>query len=224
MKEEDLINHFKSFTTNERIKLFDKKIEERTRHITIVLENIFQAHNTSACLRSADCFGIQDVHIIENHNIFKDNSQISMGASKWLNIKKYNKNQNNTLDAIKKLRERGYRIAATTPHNSDLSIFELKAKKKTAIIFGSEYNGCSDIALNEADIKINIPMYGFTESFNISVAVALCLQQLSYRMRKSNIKWKLKQQEKEEVILEWLRNSIKSSNKIEELYIKNKLR
>lgn len=222
--DDKLISHLKSFTTSERIKLFEQKVEERTKYITIVLENIFQEHNTSACIRSADCFGIQDVHIIENNNTFKDNSHISMGASKWLNIKRYNEKENNTKATIQKLRKKGYQIAATTPHNSDLSLFNLDIKQKTAIIFGSEHNGCSNIALDEADIKINIPMYGFTESFNISVAVALCLQELSYKIRKTEINWKLGKKEKNEVILAWLRNSIKSSNQIEELFKKHNLR
>ena len=86
----DLICHLKEFVVDERRVLFEKKIEDRTKYLTIVLENIFQGRNISASIRSADCFGIQDVHVIENDNIFNDDPEVSLGAEKWLSVKKYN--------------------------------------------------------------------------------------------------------------------------------------
>ena len=87
----DLVRYLKKFITEERKKLFEEKIKERTKYITIVLENIFQSRNISASIRSSDCFGIQDIHIIENDNFFEDDSEVSMGGSKWIDIKHYNK-------------------------------------------------------------------------------------------------------------------------------------
>ena len=75
--------------------LIEAKIKERTQHLTIVLENVFQGRNISASIRSADCFGIQDVHIIENDNFFNDDSEVSMGAEKWITTKRYNQYQHN---------------------------------------------------------------------------------------------------------------------------------
>ena len=216
----DLISHLKEFIVDERRVLFEKKIEDRTKYLTIVLENIFQGRNISASIRSADCFGIQDVHVIENDNIFNDDPEVSLGAEKWISIKKYNQKNQNTIEAINQLKSKGYQIIATTPHNSDCSLYNLDiSKSKTALIFGSELRGCSSELLSHADKKVSIPIYGFTESYNISVSVSLCLQHLTYKMRRSNINWKLSVVQQEEVMLQWLRNSIKASREIEEQFL-----
>jgi len=220
--ENDLVQYLKEFIAKERKELFEAKIEERTKHITVVLENIFQSRNISASIRSSDCFGIQDVHVIENDNLFEDDSEVSMGASKWINIKHYSKKSHNTVDAITQLKKKGYNIIAASPHNADISLFDLDViESKIAIIFGSEVNGCSNEALELADCKMRIPMHGFTESFNISVSVSLCLQHLCYKIRKSKLNWKLNNQEKNEVMLKWLRNSIKASADIEKQFLEN---
>ena len=220
--ENDLVQYLKEFITEERKELFDEKIEERTRHLTVVLENIFQSRNISASIRSSDCFGIQDVHVIENDNLFEDDSEVSMGASKWIDITHYNKKSHNTVDAINQLKKKGYKIIATSPHDTDISLFDLDvADNKIAIIFGSEVNGCSHEALELADYKMKIPMYGFTESFNISVSVALCLQHLCYKIRNSTLNWKLNNQEKNAVMLKWLRETIKASAEIEKQFLES---
>lgn len=216
-----IIQHLKSFILEKRLKLFQHRIKERTQHLTIVLENIFQGRNISASIRSADCFGIQDIHIIENDNIFQDDSEVSMGAEKWVTIKRYNKEKHNSTKAIEYLKKQGYQIIATTPYNTDCDLYSLNISKKTALFFGSEAKGCSQKTLELADKRMRIPMYGFTESFNISVSVSLCLQHLTYKMRKSNIKWKMAKDKKEKVMLQWLRNSIKSAKKIEKKYLEN---
>ena len=222
MKKEQssLVKYLKKFVLDERKDLFNTKIQERTKYITIVLENIFQGRNISASIRSADCFGIQDVHVIENDNIFNNDPEVSMGAEKWITTKRHNTYKENSTRAIKYLRNKGYKIIATTPHNADSNLYDLDIKKgKIALFFGSEVNGCSKETLKLSDQKIKIPMYGFTESYNISVAVSLSLQHLTYKMRKSNIDWKLKKNQQERVMLQWLRNSIKSSKKIEEQFL-----
>ena len=222
MKKSDigLLQYLKEFVTNDRRELFEHKIQERTQHLTVVLENIFQGRNISASIRSADCFGIQNLHIIENDNTFNDDSEVSMGAEKWVTIKRYNKKTHNSSEAIKDLKSKGYQIIATTPHNTDYNLYDLDVtKKKTALFFGSETNGCSKETLSLADKKIKIPMYGFTESYNISVSVSLCLQHLTYKMRKSNIDWRLPIVEQNNVMIQWLRNSIKSASAIEKNYL-----
>ena len=218
----ELVEYLKEFIVDERRELFESKIKERTQHIAIVLENIFQGRNISASIRSADCFGIQDVHIIENDNIFNDDSEVSMGAEKWITKRRYNKKKHNSIAAIKKLKSEGYQIIATTPHNADCNLYDLDiTEKKTALFFGSEVKGCSKQVLGLADKKIKIPMYGFTESYNISVSVSLCLQHLTYKMRKSDIDWQLPKDQRDKVTLQWLRNSIKAASEIEESYLNN---
>tara|TARA_B100001142_G_scaffold323765_1_gene374356 strand:- start:1103 stop:1795 length:693 start_codon:yes stop_codon:yes gene_type:complete len=217
----NLIEYLKSFILDQRNILFEEKIEERTKYITVVLEDIFQARNISASIRSADCFGIQDVHIIENDNYFNHDSEVSMGAEKWVSLIRHNKRRNNSLETINKLKSEGYQIIATTPHDTDYDLFDLDvSENKLALFFGSEVKGCSIDTLALADKKIKIPMYGFTESFNISVSVSLCLQHLTYKLREEKVSWSMSQQEKDEVMLQWLRNSIKASAEIEKEYLK----
>ena len=216
----EIAEYLKEFVVNERRELFEAKIKERTQHLTIVLENIFQGRNISASIRSADCFGIQDVHIIENDNFFNDDSEVSMGAEKWITTKRYNQYKHNSIEAIKKLRAEGYQIIATTPHETDCSLYDLEiTEKKIALFFGSEVKGCSKQTLELADKKIKIPMYGFTESYNISVSVSLSLQHLTYKMRKSDINWGLPMDQQNKVLLQWLRNSIKAAPEIEKKYL-----
>lgn len=218
-----LLEHLSGYLTPKRLKLFNKILEMRTRHITVVLEDIYQSQNASAVLRTCDCFGIQDVHVIESRNEFKDNSEVSLGASKWLSINKYNEEASNSLAAIKALKQKGYRIVATTPHTNDqeLQDFDI-AKGKTALVFGSELPGITDTILNEADEFLKIPMYGFTESFNISVSAAITLHHLSLKMRNTpDLEWQLSQTEKNEIKMDWIRKTIKRSDLIEKRFLED---
>ena len=215
----DLVQYLKEFLVDERRKLFEEKIEQRTKHITVVLENIFQGRNISASIRSADCFGVQDVHVIENDNYFNDDSEVSMGADKWIKTTRYNQENHNSAATIKKLKKKGYQVIAATPHNTDCDLYDIEiTDQKIALIFGAEVRGCSEETLKLADKRMKIPMYGFTESFNISVSVSLCLQHLTYKMRNSAVNWRMSQEQKNETLLQWLRNSIKSSAQIEEKF------
>jgi len=214
------VDYLSSFVTPERLAVFEKVLNERTNYITVVLEDIYQPQNASAVLRSCDCFGIQDIHIIENKNSFVVDTEVAMGASKWLSLHKYHKKENNTLDALKTLKSKGYRIVATSPHLNDnlLPDFDL-TKGKAALVFGSEKPGISDIIMNEADEFLKVPMFGFTESFNISVSAALVLYELANKLRKTeNINWQLSDDEKYAIKLKWLRSSIKRSSLIEKRY------
>ena len=147
-----------------------------------------------------------------------------MGASNWLTVNRYEKNENNTLDCIQSLKNRGYRIVATSPHNSqtDLINFDL-SKGKTALFFGTELEGLSNLVLENADEYLHIPMYGFTESFNLSVSAAICLYEIRMKMEKENIKWQMTKDEKNQVLLDWLRCSIDRSEIVEDDFLKNRL-
>lgn len=222
--ENDLLTYLASYVTKKRLALFDKVLSERTRYLTVVLEDIYQSQNASAVLRTCDCFGIQDVHVIENRNVFNVNNEVALGASKWLCITKYNEEQNNSLTAINTLKEKGYRIVATTLHGKSTSLpdFDL-TKGKAAFVFGSELPGVTKSILNEADEFLKIPMYGFTESFNISVSVAIILSELSGKLRKLDDKiWKLNEEEKKYLKLQWIKNTVKASRQLEELFLKKK--
>ena len=212
---EELITYLTQFISDTRRAKFDDVLNYRTRHITIVLEDLYQPHNASAVLRSCDIFGIQDIHIIENKNAYTVNKDIAMGAPKWLNLYKYRNEENNTLTCIKKLKAQGYRIVATTPHENDCTIEQLSIDKPMALFFGTELTGISETVREYANEYVKIPMYGFTESFNISVSAALCLHTLTSKLHKSSVNWHLREEEKNELTLHWLRKSIHKVELIE---------
>ena len=220
-KKKQLIKHLSDFITKERIELLNNNLKQRTNHLAIVLEDIFHSQNASAVLRTADCFGVQNIHIIENKNNYNTHPNISLGSGKWLTETFYNKKKNNTEDCLKNLKKDGYKIIATSPHKAK-SIYDINIKKeKVALLFGTEQEGLSRLALEMADEKVKIPMYGFTESYNISVAAALCMQVIISKIREHNIAWQLSEEEKDEVMLNWLRNSIKESELIEKRFIQD---
>lgn len=214
----DLVHYLTNLVSENRKKKFDDVLNYRTRHITIALEDIFQTHNASAVLRSCDIFGIQDIHIIENRNEYVPNKDIAMGSAQWLNTYVYKNEENNTLNCINQLKEKGYRIVATSPHETDCTIDELPIDKPLALIFGTELTGISDTVKEHADEFVKIPMYGFTESFNISVSVALSLSTLTKKMHQSTTDWQLNDQEKDILLLKWLRNTIKLVDMVEKDY------
>jgi len=215
-----LLEHLMSFVSDERKKRFDDILQHRTRHITVVLEDIFQPHNASAVLRSCDLTGVQDVHIIENGNDYNVNPEVALGSSKWLNLIKYNEKDNNTLDIFDRLRKDGYTIVATTPHKNNFDLDTLPIDKKVAVVFGTELTGLSELAINNADEYLRIPMFGFTESYNISVSAALTLFTLTQRLRKSDINWQLDDDEISDILLDWARNSVGISEIIERHFMK----
>ncbi|CAN5129633.1 RNA methyltransferase [soil metagenome] len=221
--KQELYDFLIGFVTEARKIKFEEVILERTRYVTVAVEDVFQPHNASAVLRSAECFGVQDVHIIENKNKYNPSSDISLGSHQWLTLTRHTKSENNSLACIKSLREKGYRIVATTPHTNDCLINELDLSKgKVALFFGTEVDGLSDDIMKEADEFVKIPMYGFTESFNISVSAAICLFELTKELRESEIKFGLSEEEMLDIKLDWVKESVKSSDLLEKEFRKKK--
>ena len=214
--DNQLLEHLLSFLTDRRKNLFDEVISKRTRHFTVATEDVYQLHNTSAVMRSCDVFGIQDLHVIEEKVSKKIDREIAMGAQKWVNINRHN----STKECIDNLKENGYQIIATTPHNNSTELKEFDISKKSAFFFGKEKEGLSDIVLEAADGYLKIPMYGFTESLNISVSAAIILQTLITKVKDSDVVWELSELEKNEIKLQWAKMSIKSSTEIIERFNK----
>ena len=218
--EQALIQYLSQFVLPERLSLFNKVLSLRTNYLTVVLEDMYQTHNASAAVRTADCFGIQHVHVIENKNTFNLNPDVVRGASNWVTVNRYNTTAMNTPFALQKLRQEGYRIVVATPHDHDVDLesFDL-AKGKAAIVFGCERPGLTEFAMKEADEFMKIPMVGFTESLNVSVSVAITLHHLTHQLRNhSAINWMLSEKEKNMVLLNWLRTSIKRVDLLEEKF------
>lgn len=210
-----LSEYLGEYVSNKRLQRFDDVLNHRTRHLTVVLENIYQAYNASACLRTCDCFGIQDVHVIESVNHFSPNPDIAKGASQWLSIHRYTdveetSEESNaaTAECFKELRATGYRILATSPRQDSIPLSEIAIDQKTAVVFGAEKPGVSDFAIEQADELVHIPMFGFTESFNISVSAALILQQMTAQLHEMSINWHLTDLEKQDIRELWVRQSL----------------
>lgn len=214
-----LLDHLLQFVTSNKRMKFGEVLSNRTSYITVVLEDIYQSHNASAVLRSCDCFGIQNVHIIENRNTYTVNPDVALGASKWLTIHKYNRFPDNTEDCLNRLKADGYTIVATTPHNNDYTLEELPLDNKVALLFGTELEGLSQKAMKMSDRFMRIPIYGFTESFNISVTVAICLYYLSRKIRSENLTWKLNEEEMLDTSLLWVRSVVKKAHLIERKFL-----
>ncbi len=216
---QELTNYLEGFVSDRRKNRLKEVLAERTRHMTVVLEDVYQAHNASAVLRSCDCFGVQDIHFIEKRNTIKISEDVSMGSTQWLNIKKYNGQEDNTAACLQELKNKGYRIIATSPHKNDKTLSELDVTKPFALVFGTEIDGISETVFEMADEFVKIPMHGFTESFNISVSAALCMYELTTHIREQKITYQLNENEKQEIYLEWLKASIAKSDLIVKEYL-----
>lgn len=192
-------------------ELFDQVAAQRTRYLTVLLEEIYQEHNASAVLRSCDCFGIQELHVIESKNQYKVQRDIARGAGRWVDLYNYNEGSAPLLDAVTKLKSKGYKIAALTP-DAELSIFDIPLDQPLALSFGTEWEGISDEIREIADYKVSIPMVGFTESFNVSVSVALTLQALRQRLVESGTDWKLSEEDQVDVKLKWCQRYMRNGD------------
>ncbi len=211
-----LIHHLSEYVTENKQKLMGRVLQERTRYLTIVLEDIYQAHNSSAVVRSCDAFGVQDVHVVEKRHRFSSTQSISRGATQWLSIYKY-KETSECFDALKK---DGYKIYATAPPGPKAyRLKDLPINHKIALIFGTERQGLTDYAMQHADGLVTIPMVGFTESFNISVSTALCMYQVIQKLHASSLNWKLTEQEKIDVHLNWLRTVVPAACELERRFL-----
>lgn len=219
MSDPALIEYLSSFVTPERLAKMDRVLADRTRYITAVIEDIYQPHNASAVLRSCDCFGIQDVHIIENRNTYRVNPGVELGTAQWLTLHRYRDGDDNTPAAIDRLRSAGYRIVATTPHTDQQSLDEFPLTEgPVALLFGNELEGLSTTALELADEHLVIPMFGFVESLNISVSAAVTFHTLTGRLRGGDLPYHLSDDERRHVLLGWLRNSIGRIEALEREY------
>ncbi len=205
-----LLEHLSAHVTEKRLEKMTRILAWRTRHLTLVMEDIYQSQNASAVLRSCECFGVQDVHIIENRNTYEINPDVALGSSKWLSLFKYNRENFNTTACLTSLRDQGYRIVATTPHKDDCLLEELPVDRKTALVFGTELDGLTHEAMSMSDAFVRIPMLGFTESFNISVSAAICLYHLAPRIRNTVSNWELTEEERTDVMIGWLLQSVRN--------------
>ena len=208
------LSYLEDFLTDNRKERFIEVLKTRTNHFTVAVEDVFQLHNTSAVMRSCEVFGVQQIHVIEERFGKRIDKEIAMGAQKWVDVNKYESAEN----CIETLKNKGYQIIATTPHENDCLLDDFDISKPSALFFGTERDGLSTEIIEKADGFLKIPMVGFTESLNISVSAAIIIQNLTERLRKSDIAWQLSDDELLEKRLDWAKNSIKDIKRIEKRY------
>ncbi len=216
-----LSEYLVDFITEERNERLLSVLQNRTRHFTVVLEDLFQSQNISAVMRTCECYGVQDVHIIEKDYLFHTHSAITMGSDKWLSLHNYKNEPGNVQRCADDLHAAGYTLVATLPAENSVFVEDLPIDAKTAFFFGTELTGLSDEAVAVCDRAVKIPMYGFTESFNISNSVAILISQLVERLHRSDVLWQLTDDERAELYFEWLRKSARSADELIEHYLRN---
>lgn len=217
-----LTRHFEHYLTEKRKDVIQRVLSQRTRHVALVLENIVQPHNMSAVVRTCECYGVQNLYIVDDQNLFEVNKRVLKGSNKWIDIVRYKtKERNNTTNCLQDLKRAGYQILVTHPDAEGISIEEVDVTQKIALVMGNESIGVSDEALQLADQKVYIPMVGFTESMNISVSAAICLHTLLPKLRRSPVTWQLTQYEQDFLRLEWMKKSIRRSDLIEQEFLKS---
>jgi tRNA (guanosine-2'-O-)-methyltransferase len=215
VKDHELLNYLEGFLTENRKEGFLRVLKNRTKHFTIAMEDVYQLHNTSAVMRSCEVFGIQELNVIEQKFGKRIDTEIAMGAQKWVDVFRYNSVQS----CMDEMRAKGYQIIATTPHDESCFLHEFDITKPAALFFGTERDGLSQEVLDQADGFLKIPMVGYTESLNISVSAAIIIQDITTRLRQSAINWHLTEDEIWEKRLDWTRKSIKDIDFIERKYL-----
>ncbi|MBD3724045.1 MAG: RNA methyltransferase [Flavobacteriaceae bacterium] len=213
----ELLAYLEEFITENRKEGFKRVLQNRTKHFTIAMEDVYQLHNTSAVMRSCEVFGIQELNVIEQRFGKRIDKEIALGAEKWVDVRRFSTIQN----CIEDLKGKGYQIIATTPHDDSCYLQDFDISKPSAIFFGTEKLGLSEEVMQQADGYLKIPMVGFTESLNISVSAAIIIQDLTARLRRSNINWQLTDEEFFEKQLDWTRKSIKDIDFIEKKFYEN---
>ena len=215
MTDRELYERLVPFISDNKRALFDRLAPLRTRHVTVVLEDIYQSQNASAVVRTSDLLGIQDIHVIENRNKYQLNPDVTLGSSKWVDIHRYREHADNALACVNELRSKGYRIIATSPRGESNTPHTIDLKRPMAFCFGTELTGLSDALLNAADEHLRIPMYGFTESYNISASAAITLFTVTERLRLSDVVWQLNEADLIALKLRWARKIVQSAELIE---------
>lgn len=210
---QDLFDYLASFLTEERLARIEEVLAVRTRFVTVVLEHVHRTQNASACLRNCEAFGVQDVHVIEDEAGFRVNRDVARGAAGWLTIHRHQEQDakqdgNRTRRCLDTLKEQGYRIVAVSGRDADGSLLDYEPQSPAALVFGNELSGLSETVVQEADEIHSLPMFGFTESFNLSVALALGLGTILPRVRMESVSWELSDAEKRELRERWIRQTL----------------
>ena len=215
---QEYLDYLHECITPERKSKITTVLSQRSKHYTVVIEDIYQLHNTSAVLRSCDVFGVQQLHVIERKYGKKIDSEIALGAQKWVDVFRYK----HPVDCIESLKGQGYKIIVTSPHLDASTPETIEINQPFALFFGNEKKGISEEVISQADGFMTIPMMGFSESLNISVAAAIAMQELSKRIRSSEISWELTKPVALQTEIHWVEQSVRSLESVQQKFLKQR--
>ena len=214
-KLQETFDYLKQFLTDERLRKIEHFSKESSDFVLPVMEDVYQFRNAAAIVRSVEACAFHHVVALEEENVFNPNLKVTKGAETWVQVEK----MPNNLDSLKEIKNRGYKILAVSPEKNATMLPDYEIKEPIALVFGTELEGVSDEVLDFADETLAIPMYGFTKSFNVSVAAAICMYELKQKLMKSGIEYQLSDQKLLELKIRWAKNSIKSSEQILERFL-----
>lgn len=212
---QETFDYLKQFLTDERLSKIEHFSKESSDFVLPVMEDVYQFRNAAAIVRSVEACGFHHIIALEEENVFNPNLKVTKGAETWVQVEK----MSNNLDSLKEIKNRGYKILAVSPEKNATMLPDYKVKESIALVFGTELEGVSDEILDFADETLAIPMYGFTKSFNVSVAAAICIYELKQKLMKSEINYKLSDEKLLEMKIRWTVNSIRSGEELLERFL-----
>ena len=212
---QEIYDYLQQFLTDERLSKIEHFSKESSDFVLPVMEDVYQFRNAAAIVRSVEACGFHHVVALEEENVFNPNLKVTKGAETWVQVEK----MPNNLDSLKEIKSRGYRILAVSPEKNATMLPDYEVKEPIALVFGTELEGVSDEIIDFADETLAIPMFGFTKSFNVSVAAAICMYELKQKLIKSGIEYQLSEEKLLELKIRWAKNSIKSSEQILERFL-----
>jgi tRNA (guanosine-2'-O-)-methyltransferase len=177
---DDLRKILEGMLTPARLERIATALEARLGALRVVTENLRNTHNMNAVLRTCEAFGVQHLHVVEGEKDFSINRKITKGSHKWIDLHRHL----SIGDCARELKAEGFSLYAAMLGRGAVPLDEIPLEKPVAIILGNERTGVSEEAVSYCDGFYTIPMHGFVQSFNISVAAAISIYSLSSRMRK----------------------------------------
>ncbi len=211
-----IFDYLKQFLTEERLQKIEHFAPESSQFILPVMEDVYQFRNAAAIVRSVEACGFHKIVALEKLNVFDPNLKVTKGADTWVEVQKMSYD----LESIKNIKNRGYKIVAVSPEKNATSLPDFEINEPIALCFGTEWEGISDEILDFADETLSIPMYGFTKSFNVSVAAAICMYELKQKLINSEIDYKISGDELLKTKIKWAVKSINSGALILDDYIR----
>ncbi|MBT8495136.1 MAG: RNA methyltransferase [Deltaproteobacteria bacterium] len=203
------------FVSPERQARIEQILDQRLRSLTVVIENLYDGHNGAAAIRSIEAVGIQTLHAIEEASPFKIGKGVTIGCEQWVTIEKHK----TTDECIGQLKDNGFILTATVP-DADMALDDLDGSVQRALIFGNEHEGLTDRAIGLCDELVRIPMHGFTQSFNLSVSVALTVTRASAARRAAlGRAGDLEVEQKRQLRARWYANSVRGAGGIIDRYV-----